>query len=266
MGIYQGVGFSETTHIPDDLFILNPSLQRMVTGKRNYGYLWNQFGWGTVIAILFVMLMLAFAMPRFINEVRLATMKTTSTEARITEHRISRGKSTTYYVTYEFTDNDHTYSREDTVSSSEYSQWPIGKYVSVTYAADDPNTSHLGGQGLRFGSIVFIPIILIMFVIVGGVIWFHGRSTRMKVKRLRQDGQLIFGQLMSSTGQMVRRGSGKSRRNDFDVTIYCQFISPTGKRIDTQATYTRNDLKKKELQIRGSIAVLYGQDNDYMVL
>lgn len=266
MGFYQGVGFQDTTSVPEDLFILNPFHQRIVTGRRNYRYLWSRFGCAGVFLTFFVVFMIGLALPKFIIEVRLMTMKTASAEARIIDQRISRGKSTSYYETYEFTIKDKSYRREENVSSSEYNENPIGSYVQVTYAVDDPKTSHLGGQGLRLGSVIFIPILLGIMAVVGLGMWFGGRSNRLRVKRLRRDGQLIFGQLKSSTGTLVTRGSGKNRHTDYDVTIYCQFTNPSGKRIDTQATFTRNDMKKKELQTQGTVAVLYGSDADYIVL
>ena len=83
---------------------------------------------------------------------------------------------------------------------------------------------------------------------------------------MRRDGQLILGQLRSAGGEMIRRGSGKSRRTDYDVTVRYEFTTPTGKKMDGEKTVTRNDLKKKELQTSGSIAVLYVNDGDYLVL
>src|SRR5215470_14843150 len=102
MGEYQGVGFHESASIPSDLFILNPFRQRMVTGKRNYAYLWSRFGWAGILLTLFALLIIGIALPGLINEVRLATMKTDLTEAQVQDHRVSHGKSTSYYVTYEF--------------------------------------------------------------------------------------------------------------------------------------------------------------------
>lgn len=194
------------------------------------------------------------------------TMKTALAEAKLINQRVSHGKSTSYYETYEFNVKGQIYRREENVSRDEYNQRSIGSFVQVTYAVDDPSTSHLGGAGLRLGSVIFIPILLGIMAIVGLVTWLEGRATRLRVKRLRREGQLIFGQLKSSTSKLVTRGSGKNRRTDYDVTIYCQFINPNGKRIDTQATFPRNDLKKKELQTQGTIAVLYGSDTDYIVL
>src|SRR5690349_8678920 len=110
MGEYQGVGFHESASIPDDLFILNPFRQRMVTGKRNYRYLWGRFGWASIFLTIFMLFMIGVAMPGLINEVRLATMKTDLTEAQVQDHRVSHGKSTSYYVTYEFKDKGQVYS------------------------------------------------------------------------------------------------------------------------------------------------------------
>src|SRR5258706_16355738 len=112
MGEYQGVGFHDSTSIPADLFILNPFRQRMITGKRNYAYLWKRFGWVSIILTFFLLIIVGFAMPSLINEVRLATMKTASTEARVEDHHVTHGKSTSYYLTYMFKEKGQEYSRE----------------------------------------------------------------------------------------------------------------------------------------------------------
>ncbi len=266
MSEYQGIGFHETTSIPADLFILNPMRQHLVTGRRNYGYLWSRFGWGGVFLTLFVLLMVGIGMPRVITEMRLATMKTISTEARVSDHRITHGKSTSYYLRYDITVKGQTYSQEESVSSSEYNDHPIGDYVQATYVVDDPSTSHLGGSGINWGSIFYLPIMAVILLVIGIGWWIQTRPMRLKLQHLKRDGQLIFGQLKSSRGELIRRGSGKNRRTDYDVSIYCQFTNPSGKKIDAHATYTRNDLKKKDLQTTGAIAVLYVNDADYMVL
>jgi len=266
MNGYQGVGFGESINAPDDLFILNPLRHRIVTGKRNYTYLWKRFGCASVFLIGLLVFLVGLGIPRVITEFRLATLKTASAEAQVTDHHITYGKSTTYSIDFEFTVNGQTYDGNDTVSSTDYDQWFIGSEVLVTYAVDDPSTFHLGGPGIDWLSIIYLPIIIIIVLIIMLIWWRNCRSTRMNIQHLRRDGQLIFGQLKSSGGQLITRGSGRNRHTDYDVTIYGQFTNPAGKRIDTQATFTRNDLKKKELQTTGSIAVLYVNNTDYMVL
>ncbi|MBA3871400.1 MAG: DUF3592 domain-containing protein [Anaerolineae bacterium] len=266
MGEYQEVGFSERATVPDDIFILNPSRQKIVTGRRNYRYLWSQFGCGGVILVFFVIFIIGIGMPRVINEVRLATMKTASTEAQVIDHNVSHGKSTTYSITYEIRLKGQTYSEDESVNSSEYDDWPIGSYVNVTYAVDDPSVSHLGSAGLDWLSIIYLPIIIIILLVIGVVWWRNSRAMRLKLQHLQQDGRLIFGQLKSSNGEMIKRGSGKSRHTDYDVTLNYQFMNPNGNKIEAQATFTRNDLKKKELPTMGSVAVLYVSDADYLVL
>ena len=147
MGEYQGVGFHESASIPADLFILNPLRQHLVTGRHNYRYLWSRFGWGGVLLTFFVLFMIGTGMPRVINEVRLATMRTASGEATVVDHHVSHGNSTTYTITYELTIKGQIYSQDESVSRSEYDKWPIGTYVNVTYAVDDPAHHIWAGRG-----------------------------------------------------------------------------------------------------------------------
>jgi hypothetical protein len=267
MGQYQGVGFGESVSIPEDLFILNPSYQRIVTGKRNYRYMLKQYGLvGLFLSIFFAVIILV-SLPGLLTEVRLATLKTAQAKGEIIDHRISRSKkSTSYYVTYQFMANDQTYEREESVSSSEYYSYEVGGSAPVTYVKDDPNTSHIGENGIRWSTmmpaLVMGGFVLIFIIIV----LFSKLPHYLRIRRMKRDGQLILGHLKSSSGMLVTRGSGKSRRTDYDVTIHYEFTTPTGKTINTNSTCPRNDLKKKELQTQGTIAVLYVNDSDFLVM
>ncbi len=266
MGQFQAVGFGSSISVPEDLFILNPMHQHMITDTWNYGYLWNKFGWGVVISLLVFIIFVVVSAPQIINEVRLSILKTEHLDAQVTDHRVSRGKSTSYYVTYTFTVNERTYSREESVSSGEYNTLEVGGRIAITYAVNDPNTSHVGGSGFHWKSILGI-FFFAVFILIIGIIWtVQAMPNMMRIRRLRRDGQLIFGRLMSSSDAMIKRGSGKSKRTDYDVTIYYRFMTLTEKTIDTKATFTRNDLKNKLLQTTGSVAILYVSDSDYMVL
>lgn len=77
---------------------------------------------------------------------------------------------------------------------------------------------------------------------------------------------MLTGELLWSKSELVKRGSGKSRRTDLDLTIGYRFRTPTGRTIETQITKVRNDLKKKPLPERGRMAVLYVSEIDYEVL
>ncbi len=263
---YTSVGFGETASIPEDLFFLNPTYQHMIPGKRDYGYLWSKFGWAGILLTLFFVFLIGVMIPSFVNEMRLMTMPTNTTEGRVTNTRISSGKSTSYYLTYAFSVNEVEYTREESITRSEYYARNNGDWVTLTYVKDDPSSSHLGLAGLKWTAISPFVFVIGFFAIMGAVFFISDLPRRRRVARLRRDGQLIFGQLMASNGVMVKRGSGKSRRIDYDVTIYYQLVNPDQKRLDKQETFVRNDLKKKDLQTRGSVAVLYVNDSDYMVL
>lgn len=266
MTSYTSVGFGETASIPEDLFFLNPGYQHMVTGKRAYGYYWSKFGLAGILLTVFFVFLIGIMIPSFVNEMRLMTMETVTTEGRVVDSRVSRGKSTSYYLTYTFSVNDVDYKREESISKSEYNEHNNGDWVTITYVKEDPTSSHLGLAGLHWTAISPFLFVIGFFALMGAVFFISDLPRRRRVARLRRDGQLIFGQLMASNGVMVRRGSGKSRRIDYDVTIYYQFMNPNQKRLDRQETFVRNDLKKKDLQSRGSVAVLYASDDDYMVL
>ena len=266
MSTFEGVGFSNSTSIPDNLFILNPNHQKMVTGKRNFGYLWNRFGIAGLLVAFFIGIIIAIGLPEMITEFRLATSKTGQTKAQVSDNRISHGKSTSYYVTYEFTTNDRTYSHEAQVTSTEYNHYDIGSTFPVTFLLSDPTYSHIGESGIRWTEI--IPILIMLGVLLlGGIIWWIILlPQKLRFGRMRRDGQVILGQLKGTYGEMIRRGSGKGRHTDYDVTAYYFFTSPSGRKIEAQMTFVRNDLKKKELPQAGSVAILYVNDADYIIL
>ena len=116
MGSNKTVGFSESANIPDDLFVLNPSHQQMISGKNNYGYLWSQYGWRGVFFTLIFVALFGFDLPNLVREVQLLVLATTQAEGHVIEHRIS-GKRF-YYVTYAFTANGQIHSREERVSNT----------------------------------------------------------------------------------------------------------------------------------------------------
>ncbi len=266
MSMSEGVGFSNSASIPDDLFLLNPLHQKTVTGRLNFRYALSRFGCGGVLITLFALFMIGLTIPPFLTEYRLATSKTGQTKAEIIDHRISSGKSTTYYVTYQFTANDRTYTKEDSVSRDEYYDYEVGGNIPVTYVAIDPDTSHIGENGIHWNSMLPMFFIDGFFLLMVVLLASSQIPQYRRIRRMRRDGQLILGRLRGAGGEMIRRGSGKSRRTDYDVTIHYEFITPTGKKMDGEKTGTRNDLKKKELQTSGSVAVLYVSDDDYLVL
>ncbi len=267
MTTIEGVGFSNSASIPDDLFILNPSHQKMVTGKRNYSYLWAKYGIGALLAVFFFGVTLAIGLQEIVTEFRLATSKTIQTTGQVTDHRYSVGsKSTTYYLTYEFTNNEHTYTHEVVVDRGEYDSLNISADIPITFLASDPTISHLGDKGIRWSQLRYLILIIGVFVVIG-IIWQVVKIPKyLRMKRMRRDGQVILGQLKGTYGEMIKRGSGKNRRTDYDVTAYYQFKNPNGRWIDGQTTFTRNDYKKKELPQTGSVAVLYVSGEDYLVL
>lgn len=267
MGTFEGIGFSNSASIPDDLFILNPSYQKMVTGKRNYRYMWSQYGITGLFIAFFIGVAFLVALPELITEFRLATSKTNQTTGQVIDHRASVGsKSTTYYLTYQFTNDERTYTREVIVDSGEYNTLNMKTETPVTFLVSDPNVSHIGGKVFRWSQLRFA-LFIVGFFIIGGIIWQVIMIPKyLRMRRLRRDGQIILGRLKGTFGEKVIRGSGKSRRTDYDVTVYCQFKNPNGRWINGQATFTRNDYKKKDLPQTGSVAVLYVSGEDYLIL
>jgi len=264
LSVQQGDDSPASRNAPADLFILNPIHQYELTDKRNYTYhLWWRYGGLTAILLVIT---ISIKIPELIDEIRLMAMKTASIEAEVVENDVSTDRGASYYyVKYQFIVKNQIYSRKVSVNPSEYNQWPVGAYLPVIYVVDDPSSSHVGDQRIRWESIgsLFLMLFFLVFLLIYD--WMDGRSSRLRIQRLRQHGQLIYGQLKSCEGQLILRGM-LYPKSEYKVTIHCQFINTTGKQIDTQATLTRNDLEEKELPTGGSVAILYISDDAYQVL
>ncbi len=263
---YTNIGFGETTHIPDDLFFLNPANQYMVTGKRDYRYIRSKFGCAGLIVMMFLSVFIAFMIPPFVNEMRLLMMETNTTEGSVINLRISSGRNTSYYLTYTFSVNNREYTREESITRSEYNERNSGDWVTITYAKGDPTSSHLGLPGMRWMAISPFLFFAGFLIVMGGVLFLSDLPRRRRIVRMRRDGQLILGQIKSTNGKMVRRGSGKSRRTDYDVTLFYEFTNPDHILLNSKETFVRNDLKNRNLPNHGSVTVLYVNNDDFMVL
>jgi hypothetical protein len=138
--------------------------------------------------------------------------------------------------------------------------------LPVTFMLSDPKVSHIGGNGIRWMEItpsVFVAGIFLLIL----MIWeLTNLPQFLRIRRMKREGQVILGQLKGTYGALVRRGSGKGRHTDYDVTVYYQFTNPSERKTEGNTTFVRNDLKKDELPQSGSVAILYVSDTDYLVL
>jgi hypothetical protein len=190
------------------------------------------------------------------------------TQATVISRRWSSGKSTSYYLTFQYqvSVNDkkpQSYTYEQQVGLDSYNRYLEGSKVSIKYLPDSPNEARLAGAdqdsslqfGMLFGAIMMGFFATLMF---GFCVYPTVRDWNMAEK-----GHLVYGQLLGCSGQMT---SGKNRY--FKVSAEYTFQSPTtGQLLHGRQDAARNDLKKQPLPHHASpVAILYVDDQHFRMM
>jgi len=189
MSKYQQVSFSNRTNTLDNIFILDRSHQKLVTGKHDYRYLVeaNVGYWILMSFLLFILI--------------IVTM-------------------------------------------------PSGDKI--------PNT------------FVLEPIHIIGLSITTIIVWIILQlHSYLQFQRKWLNGHIIYGQIKRINGEKVRWSGGKRGNTpitSYEVTVHCQFINPQGRAISTHATHLRKDLINKGTPKQAVVAILYVNDQHYIVL
>jgi hypothetical protein len=191
------------------------------------------------------------------------------TMGTVTSRSITRGKSTSYYLTYTYqavpgTQAARSYQNKQSVSRGTYDRHPINSRVSVAYLPDDPATSRLGGPDREDGSTLILVPIMGLVVLIPTAFLAHLIKQVFQDREFAQKGHIIGGRLLDVQGVMT---GGKNRYFRLDVEY--AFLSPqSGREITKRQSTPRNDLKgKKNLPQPGEpVAVLYVDDKHFKML
>lgn len=182
------------------------------------------------------------------------------TLATVRDGRVSRGKSTTYYLEYTYdakvNGDTRTFQNEESVSRDLYDHSEIGGHITVRYLPEDPATVRA-----LDGSYNGMILVLIGSVMVIGGAWLTVSMYRMyqKDRRLERDGQIITGSVVKSSVS----GAGNKRQ----VNIRYEFNSPLGVPLKGSQSQRRSDLNKEDLPFEGlRVAVVYLNDKTYRIL
>lgn len=225
----------------------NPDIGRVLTA------LFFAIGVAVFVGLL---MMIPISEKNTLEELAIHGITTTGT---IIDHRTSSGKSTTYYVTYEFSFKPpdqprRSYKREQSVAYSVY-ELENNASVDVSFLPTDPSVSRLSGtRPDNFMIAVLCVMIALGFIWPLSVLRDYGRK-----KRFEQEGQVIMGKLQSCT-------SGQ-RNAMYLVTSQYVFQSPEGKQIVGKQIDICAHLKNQKLPQPGiHVAVLYLNNRRYQML
>ena len=191
----------------------------------------------------------------------------TTTRGYVVEKHISRGKSISYNVTYSYTVNGQNYQASQQVNSAVYNI--AVEVVEVSYWPPNPNFARLSGDFevsnmFLNSSVQFLCPGIFVVVMVAVIIacFREWRKVIAKQKRLREDGRLVYGEVVSCRGiQRAKQG--------YKVTVRYGFRTPDpdGRWVIAQQERTMNWLRRKPLPKKGTpIAVLYADSKTVELL
>ena len=256
---------------PDTVFLLNRGNRRYLDQRTRSVHLQpTDFPLALQFLMLAFTLFMAFvALQGGYNLARwlFTNVAGTTTRGYVVEKHISRGKSISYNVTYSYTVNGQVYQASQQVNSAVYNI--AIEVVEVTYWPPNPNFARLSGEfevsnmflnsSIQFLCPGIFVAIMIVVIIASFQEWRKGIA---KQKRLRDDGKLVYGEVVSCRGiQRAKQG--------YKVTVRYGFRTPDpdGRWVVTQQERTLNWLRRKPLPKKGTpVAVLYADSKTVELL
>jgi hypothetical protein len=176
----------------------------------------------------------------------------------------SSGKSTSYYLTYEFgvKGSDTRFTRQQTVRRAAYEAHPEGSLVTVVYLPDDPSVSRLAGKDADDSVMQASVPESGLFVLITSVIMFVLLRPVVRDRWLARNGRILEGKVVKSSGRLAG-----SKRRYYRLTVQYRFISPSGTVLSGKQGARRDDLRHSPLPGPGTpVAVLYVDDRHYKML
>jgi hypothetical protein len=186
------------------------------------------------------------------------------TQGTIISRTLSSGKSTSYYLTYEFSvkGSDTRFTRQQTVRRAAYEAHPEGSLVTVAYLPDDPNVSRLAGKDADDSVMQASVPESGLFVLITLVIMFFLLRPVVRDRWLARNGRILEGKVVKSNGRLAG-----SKRRYYRLTVQYEFLSPSGVLLSGKQNAQRDDLRHSLLPRPGApVAVLYADDRHYKML
>lgn len=258
---------TEPKHAPPvgDVFLFNRGNRRCLDNNGRAARLSSAETpiWAQAFIVLFIIFMLGVVFQGGFTLLRwlLTNVDGTPIRASVVDRRVSRGKSTSYTVTYAFTVDGQRYVVSQQVDYNVYNK--ANEIVDVTYWPPNPNFARLSGEyevgNMLFGSLVQLGcpgtfvILMGAFAIVGFRDW---RKLMAKQRRLREEGRLLYGEVITSRGYF-------KPKQGYRVTVRYGFRTPDpdGRWVSREETRVMNWMQRKPLPAKGTpVAILYADD------
>lgn len=246
------------------LFLVNPANRALLSGKskRLTGSL--GIGCGLLFMIPFLLagilvIVMAFNEMSDYNELRAYGV---ITQGEYVSRRISTDDDgdDTYYVSFQYTYNDQSYTNEQRASWSTYDRFEKGARVNIEYVPHNPGISKIEGTNTASD----FQFLLIFAGIWNVIVWpftlimvINWRGNRILVR----EGQFVRGELLAINGSL-------DSDDDFNVKVQYSFVAPdSGELLFKTENQTSNALKDKPLPPKGSpIMVLYRSAQHFKIL
>lgn len=235
-------------------FLLYPQHEEFLQGGK--GHIKQRSSGEVTLAIgffLLVIIPMTLGTVAFAAEVRMRErleQDGITTTGMIVDQRTKTEKSTSYFVTYEFTVESAngypiTYRQEEAVSKAIYDQG-INVPIAVRFLPENPNVSDIRNRKPDYMAVgIFMLLFPVMLALP-----FAFLAEYVYKKWLERSGKVIIGTLRDYTVQ--------ESRGYYSIQTQYAFQSPSGLTINGKQTDGGNDLKNRPLMVRGtSIAVLY---------
>ncbi|MBX3082197.1 MAG: hypothetical protein KF716_11245 [Anaerolineae bacterium] len=216
--------------------------------------------WVQAFMLLFVVFMLGVVYQGGFNLLRwlFTNIDGTPIRASVIDRRVSHGKSTSYTVTYAFTVDDQRYVVSQLVDYDIYNK--SNELVDVMYWRPNPNFARLSGEYevgfMFFGSLFQFSCPGTFVILIGAFVVASFRDWRKlvaKQRRLRDEGRLIYGEVITCRGY-------KKAKQGYKLTIRYGFRTPDpdGRWVNREESRVVNWMQRKPLPIKGTpVAVLY---------
>jgi uncharacterized protein DUF3592 len=179
--------------------------------------------------------------------------------ATVTDGVMTRGRTTTYSLTYSYdvkvNGKLQTFTNEQSVSGDLYDSTAIGAHVSIQYLPDDPGTSRIVGESTTN---VILVIIGVSFIIGAAYMVFYFVRQYRCDRALERDGQIISGSIVKSS----ITGVGSKRQ----VHVQYQFLSPLGTELKGKQSERRRDVQLADIPPETKVAVVYRDDKTFRLL
>jgi hypothetical protein len=253
----------------DQLYLLKPKNRAFVEGRsRRLANRSQLFGLIFTAGLLVFMLIMAIGSAKtYLDGTKMTTNPVTQA-AIVDRWTSSTAKSTTYYVSYQYSvpGIDKVFQNQVRVSAAMSRQLNPNSTIDVHYNPENPQISQIAGDEalifLRQDTLIPIAVCSVSVVLIAiflVVLSKQELKERRRLGRLAAQGKLIPGKLLSAKTRVLSAGTRQLlSHNKREIIVSYSYLSPKGEEKTRQARWQRRSLKEPVLPTPGTpLAVLY---------